>query len=84
MNVSLIKEKAAKTVRVLPALQIELRLEATFAAESFEVAIRHGRVSNAEPSPELNCVTSPMFDLLLTSKLTATESLTVSKSLKPS
>jgi hypothetical protein len=79
MNAAL-RVEPVETSRLMPVIT----LEAAFATDSFEVPIQPGQIQSAQRPPESNSSTSAAFNLLVTSRLTATETLCVRKTLIPS
>ena len=83
MNAALIIEEPVETIRIMPAPQSELRLEIDFSIDNFEVPIGSKPIAGRRRSPDPDCSTPVSLNLILTSRLTATETLCVRKILKP-
>lgn len=83
MNAALVIEEPLETIRIMPAPSIELRLAVDFSSESFEVPILSNAVVASSRSLSPDCATPVTFNLLLTCRLTATQTISVRKLLKP-
>jgi hypothetical protein len=83
MNAALRIEEPVEMIRVLPAPPMELKIESAFSVETFEVPIRCNSAAESRRSPDPDGATPIFSDVIVTSRLTATETLCVRKMLKP-
>ncbi len=83
MNLALVIEEPVEMIRVMPSPPTESRLDTTFEDENFEVSMCAGHIAGPKRSADPNSATKVCCDLLLTSRLTATETLSVRKILSP-
>ena len=83
MNAAQLFEEPLETIRIMPVPPTEVRLEIDFSIENFEVPISRSVIAEPRPSPDPDSATPVSFSVLVTSRLTASETLCVRKTLKP-